>query len=599
PQRPRALRVHDENMPPPALNAAGNAKTLHQRTKSVPAFATFDNVKAANKKVLGEANANVKLTQPAKDDSALDKKKAAGVEVVKVAATFTRPATRPLGSKSFSHNTMPSVIPSAANFAPAAPQSQTTEAVAEQAKKVTAKKSTKVLRETDNVLPKEVVPAPAVISTAPAAPVQHQIVRKTETVPLRDEPAPRPVSHQAQASLQPPAQVQPQLPTQVEQSYLPPIAIATIPAVQPPHAVTAVAPVQQAHQYYDDTTAELYYDDGNTTGRSFGLRGDSTGGVTTVYVPTANDRVKQELAVAEEYVVATRTPEDIEDELWDTSMVAEYGDEIFAYMRSLEARMSPNPRYMESQQEIQWSMRAVLIDWVVQVHSRFNLLPETLFLTINYIDRFLSCKIVSLGKLQLVGATAIFVAAKYEEVNCPTIQEIIYMVDGGYTVDELLKAERFMLSMLQFELGWPGPMSFLRRISKADDYDLETRTLAKYFLEVTIMDERFVGCTPSFLAAGAHCMARLMLQKGDWGHAHAHYSGYTYTQLGPLLHAILECCEDPRKHHLAVFEKYVDKRYKKASTFVETEMGKNFQLPRAVRGASLLSPIDALPNGWR
>jgi G2/mitotic-specific cyclin 3/4 len=73
-----------------------------------------------------------------------------------------------------------------------------------------------------------------------------------------------------------------------------------------------------------------------------------------------------------------------------------------------------------------------------------------------------------------------------------------------------------MLSMLQFELGWPGPMSFLRRISKADDYDLETRTLAKYFLEITIMDERFVGCSPSFLSAGAHCLARMMLKKGDW-----------------------------------------------------------------------------------
>ena len=72
-------------------------------------------------------------------------------------------------------------------------------------------------------------------------------------------------------------------------------------------------------------------------------------------------------------------------------------------------------------------MRSILIDWVVQVHQRFNLLPETLFLTVNYIDRFLSCKIVSLGKLQLVGATAIFVAAKYEEVQCPTISEIIFM----------------------------------------------------------------------------------------------------------------------------------------------------------------------------
>lgn len=171
---------------------------------------------------------------------------------------------------------------------------------------------------------------------------------------------------------------------------------------------------------------------------------------------------------------------------------------------------------MDIQTEIQWSMRSVLMDWLVQVHNRFSLLPETLFLTVNYIDRFLSYKIVSIGKLQLVGATAILVASKYEEINCPSLQEIVYMVDQGYTSEEILKAERFMLSMLSFELGWPGPMSFLRRVSKADDYDLETRTLAKYFLELTIMDERFVASPPSFLAAGAHCLSRFILNKGEW-----------------------------------------------------------------------------------
>lgn len=171
---------------------------------------------------------------------------------------------------------------------------------------------------------------------------------------------------------------------------------------------------------------------------------------------------------------------------------------------------------MDNQNEIQWSMRSVLMDWMIQVHGRFGLLPETLFLAVNYIDRFLSCKVVSLGKLQLVGATALFVAAKYEEINCPSVQEIVYMVDNAYTVDEILKAERFMLSMLQFELGWPGPMSFLRRISKADEYDLDTRTMAKYFLEVMIMDERFVACPPSFASAAAHCLSRLVLDKGDW-----------------------------------------------------------------------------------
>lgn len=241
--------------------------------------------------------------------------------------------------------------------------------------------------------------------------------------------------------------------------------------------------------------------------------------------------------------------------------------------------MRPNPNYMDLQQDIQWSMRSVLVDWVVQVHHRFQLLPETLFLAVNYIDRFLSVKIVSVGKLQLVGATALFLAAKYEEVNCPSIQEIVYMVDNGYSVDEILKAERFMLTMLRFELGWPGPMSFLRRISKADDYDLETRTLAKYFLEITICDERFVDCTPSFTAAGAHCLARMMLHKGDWTTGHVYYSNYTYSQIRHLLATMLECCEEPEKHHNAVYQKYTDRRFKRASLFVQTEMKKGFALP--------------------
>src|SRR5271155_1130581 len=268
--------------------------------------------------------------------------------------------------------------------------------------------------------------------------------------------------------------------------------------------------------------------------------------------------------------------------------------------------MLPNAHYMDNQHEIQWSMRAVLMDWLVQVHHRFNLLPETLFLCVNYIDRFLSCKVVSLGKLQLVGATAIFVAAKYEEINCPSVNEIVYMVEGGYTVDEILKAERFMLTMLQFELGWPGPMSFLRRISKADDYDLETRTLAKYFLEVTVMDERFIGSPPSFTAAASHCLARMMLLKGSWVcfrcklsiiHAnhqqtphHVYYSNYTLSQLRPLLSLLLECCEDPKRHHAAVYNKYCDKRYKRASAFVETEIQRGFMLPDTLVTKDVLQP---------
>ena len=291
--------------------------------------------------------------------------------------------------------------------------------------------------------------------------------------------------------------------------------VENIPPLSPHHSYIQQRIDQE--EYWDEEDDEKYDEEGYVTARSFRSKGDNTTcGTTAVLFPQINQRARKEIAAATELVEATRSPEEVEDESYDTSMVAEYGEEIFDYMKQLEVKMLPNAHYMDNQHEIQWSMRSVLMDWLVQVHLRFNLLPETLFLTVNYIDRFLSCKVVSLGKLQLVGATAIFIAAKYEEINCPSVQEIVYMVDGGYSVDEVLKAERFMLTMLQFELGWPGPMSFLRRISKADDYDLETRTLAKYFLEVTLMDERFIGSPPSFTAAASHSLARVMLRKGTW-----------------------------------------------------------------------------------
>ncbi|KAI4601944.1 hypothetical protein KJ359_010810 [Pestalotiopsis sp. 9143b] len=321
--------------------------------------------------------------------------------------------------------------------------------------------------------------------------------------------------------------------------------------------------------------------------------------VTVMDAPRFSKQVLDEIEAAREHVEKNRSPDEVEDEAWDISMVAEYGDEIFEYMREMEIALLPSAHYMDIQTEIQWSMRSVLMDWVIQVHGRFCLLPETLFLAVNFIDRFLTVKVVSLGKLQLVGATALFLAAKYEEINCPSVQEIVFMVDSGYSVDEILKAERYMLSMLDFNLGFPGPMSFLRRISKADDYDLETRTLAKYFLEVTIMDERFVACPPSFLAAGAHCLSRLILEKGKWTTEHVHYSGYTFAQLQPMVNMILDCCTIAKKHHQAVFEKYSDKRYKKCSLYVEGQLNKGFYLeaPHAMPPA-LNGRYESLPPTW-
>jgi hypothetical protein len=109
---------------------------------------------------------------------------------------------------------------------------------------------------------------------------------------------------------------------------------------------------------------------------------------------------------------------------WDPSMVSEYSDEIFEYMGGLEMKSMPDPNYMETQNEIQWHQRTTLVDWLVQIHARYHLTPETLWIAVNIIDRFLSKRVVSLVKLQLVGVTAMFIAAKYEEIVAPSVDEV-------------------------------------------------------------------------------------------------------------------------------------------------------------------------------
>jgi G2/mitotic-specific cyclin 1/2 len=171
---------------------------------------------------------------------------------------------------------------------------------------------------------------------------------------------------------------------------------------------------------------------------------------------------------------------------------------------------------MDSQKELVWKMRGILVDWLMEVHCNFGLLPETLFLAVNIIDRFLSARVVSLIKLQLVGVTALFIASKYEEVMAPSIKNFTFMADGSLKDADILKAERYVLQVLDFQLCYPNPMHFLRRASKADNYDIYTRTVAKYFMEIPLVDHRFMACPPSLISASALFLAKKILSRGDW-----------------------------------------------------------------------------------
>ena len=207
----------------------------------------------------------------------------------------------------------------------------------------------------------------------------------------------------------------------------------------------------------------------------------------------------------------------------------------------------PDADYMRIQNEVQWQMRTVLMDWLIEVHAKFRLLPETLFIAVNLIDRFLSLRVISLIKFQLVGLTALFIAAKYEEVICPSITHFLHMTDGGYDVEEILRAERYMLTTLEFDMSYPNPLHFLRRISKADGYDIQARTVGKFLVELGCLEHKLLPFPPSLISAAAMWLSRFCLERGDWvsfvpenpcGEAYdpqnpnlVHYSGYSEEEL--------------------------------------------------------------------
>lgn len=262
----------------------------------------------------------------------------------------------------------------------------------------------------------------------------------------------------------------------------------------------------------------------------------------------------------EEYEWENLDAEDINDPF----MVSEYVNEIFDYLSHLEVVTLPREENLYKHRNIRQN-RDILVNWLVKIHNKFGLLPETLYLAINTMDRFLCKELVQLDKLQLVGTSCLFIASKYEEVYSPSIKHFASETDGACTEDEIKEGEKFILKTLGFNLNYPNPMNFLRRISKADDYDIQSRTLAKFLLEISLVDFRFIGILPSLCAAAAMFLSRKMLGKGKWDGNLIHYSGgYTKEQLAPVCHMMMDYLVSPVVHD-EFHRKYQSRRFMKAS----------------------------------
>ena len=184
------------------------------------------------------------------------------------------------------------------------------------------------------------------------------------------------------------------------------------------------------------------------------------------------------------------------------SFAGEYLDEIYMNLLLDEKQLKykPNFGYMDIQNDINEQMRAILIDWLIEVHFRYKLKNETLFQTVWIIDTYLSYHQITRAKLQLLGIASLLISCKSQEIYYPQLNVFIDITDGAYIKNELLEMENNILKILNFNIVSPTSNDFYNIIAKAFNFDKKEYYLGKYFLESSLVDYNMIKYTSSVIA---------------------------------------------------------------------------------------------------
>jgi len=192
----------------------------------------------------------------------------------------------------------------------------------------------------------------------------------------------------------------------------------------------------------------------------------------------------------------------------DMDQVPAYVTDIFQRLFDAEENSRPSPSYMTNEQnDINSTMRAILIDWLAVVHTKFRLLPETLYLCVNIIDRYLSRTCIHRRSLQLLGITSLFVACKYEEIYPPEVKDCVYITDRTYSRQDILDMEFKIVKVLEFKMTVPTAYPFLQRFLHITNAPKIVRDLASFYTERMLQEYCMLNFRGSLLACAAVCLA--------------------------------------------------------------------------------------------
>lgn len=250
----------------------------------------------------------------------------------------------------------------------------------------------------------------------------------------------------------------------------------------------------------------------------------------------------------------------------DPLCATEYVEDMYDLFRKKENTTAVLPVYMESTQpHINEKMRAILVDWLVEVHMKFKLVPETLFLTVHLIDRYLEREEVLRPHLQLLGVGCLLIASKYEEIYPPQVSELVYICDNAYNRMNIIDMETQVLKALEYQITQPSAHTFLVRYLKAGHASKEITQMACYLLDGTLQSYNLLHYLPSQLAAASVFLARHSGGKNGWSPTLRKYADFTEDQIKPVARAILEEKSSTSPDLKAVNKKYGSYKYGKVA----------------------------------
>ena len=216
--------------------------------------------------------------------------------------------------------------------------------------------------------------------------------------------------------------------------------------------------------------------------------------------------------------------------------VDEYFNDICTKLFKNEEKYLPDFNYMSNQSDINHKMRAILIDWLIDVHLKYKLVPQIIYIAVNLLDRLLSKNQTDRTKLQLIGVTALFITCKYEEIYPPELKDFVYITDNAYVESDVLFMEYKILKCLNFDITFPTQWSFLEIYRKKLDLNEKAYKLAWFLMELCLIDYKCLKFKMSILAASSiliDCKS-LGIYRNNW----------FYKNIGIEEKYLGECCKE-------------------------------------------------------